>query len=157
MTRYMFAIGAAALISAGARAQTDAFVQTVGMDTVRTFTHTSVPGATGIDFSLTCAISPTYPEPESHTIVFVFEWGPSLTGPWLTSPDYVNSVPAARTDFFATGVFHATGDAAFVRLHMYAGGIMVVSGEFTHTSVPTPAGAGVLLGAGAIMCVRRRR
>ena len=50
-------------------AQTETFVQTVGADTPRTFAHLSLPGATGIDFSLSIAIAPTYPETESHILV----------------------------------------------------------------------------------------
>ena len=127
------------------------------MDTPLTFTHALVPGTTGIDFSFACAIAPTYPETESHILVVTFEWGSSDTGPWTISPDNVRSVRGGTTRFFDTGVYHGPSDASWVRLHMYAGAIMTVSGDFVHTSVPTPAGAGVLLGAGAIMCVRRRR
>ncbi len=136
-----------ALLSNQANAQIEIFSTPVGMDNQLVFPHTSLPGATGIDFSLFTAISPVYPIPESHTIVFVFEWGPTATGPWTTGPDYVNSVPAAMTDLFFTGVFHGPEDAPFVALHMYAGGLMIVSGEFSHISVavPEPTSAGLIL------------
>lgn len=143
-------------LAPAARAQSEAITQPVGMDTQLVFAHTSIPGATGIDFSLTCGISPLYPEAESHTIIIVFEWGPTATGPWTSSPDHVNTVPGGITDFFSTGVYHAPEDAPFVALHMYAGGLMIVSGTFTHTSVPAP-GAITVAGVAALGASRRRR
>ena len=143
-----------------ALAQTEPITsQPVGMDTQLVFPHTSLPGATGIDFSFITAISPTYPIPESHTIVIVFEWGPTATGPWTASPDNVNTVPAAMTDFFSTGIFHGPADAPFVALHMYAGAIMIVTGEFSHTSVvPEPSCAGLMLcGVVSILGLRRSK
>ena len=149
-------IGGSCAIGAAAVAETETIFQTVGMDTPLTFTHAFVPGTTGIDFSFSCAIAPTYPDTESNILVITFEWGPSDTGPWSLSPDNVKSVRGGETRFFSTGVYHGPSDAPWVRLHMYAGAIMTVSGPFIHTSVPTP-GASVLLGAGALMAVRRRR
>jgi hypothetical protein len=112
----------------------------IGMDNQLVFPHTSLPGATGIDFSFSGGFAPMYPLEESHTVVINFEWGPTATGPWTVSPDYVNTVPGGMTDFFATGVFPGPDDAPFVAIHFYAGDFMVVSGTFTHTSViPEPA------------------
>ncbi|MBX7075007.1 MAG: hypothetical protein K1X71_17835 [Pirellulales bacterium] len=113
---------------------------TIGMDNQFVFAHTSLPEATGIDFSFSGGFAPMYPLEESHTVVINFEWGPTATGPWTVSPDYVNTVPGGMTDFFATGVFPGPDDAPFVAIHFYAGDFMVVSGTFTHTSViPEPA------------------
>jgi hypothetical protein len=54
---------------------------TIGMDNQFVFPHTSLPGATGIDFSFIGAFAPHYPAPVSHTVVIAFEWGPTATGP----------------------------------------------------------------------------
>jgi hypothetical protein len=136
----------AALSADAASAQTEILFNPIGMDNQFVFPHVSLPGANGIDFSFTGAFAPMYPPEESHTVVIDFEWGPSATGPWSVSPDNVNTVPGGMTDLFATGIFHAPEDAAFVAIHFYAGGLMTVSGEFTHTStVPEPSAASLLL------------
>lgn len=139
------------------RSQTEMLFQSVGADTARTFAHTSLAGATGIDFSFSFAIAPAYPPEESHTLVVVFEWGPTAAGPWTASPDNVKSVPGAMTAFFDSGVFHGPEDAPFVQIHFYAGGLMTVSGPFTHASVvPEPGHAGLLLlGLTALFWQRR--
>ena len=145
--------------SVPAQAQVETLFQTVGMDTPRVFAHTSLPGATGIDFSFSAAVAPAYPPDETNTLVTVFEWGPTATGPWTSSPDNVNSFPGAMTGFMSTGVFHGPEDAPFVRIHFYAGAIMTVSGPFTHASVvPEPSAAAMLtLGSGIIGWMLRRR
>jgi hypothetical protein len=135
---------------------------TIGMDNQYVFPHTSLPGATGIDFSFLGALAPHYPPEESHTVVIVFEWGPTATGPWSTSPDNVNTVPGGMTDLFATGVYHGPEDAPFVAIHFYAGDFMTVSGEFTHLStiIPEPGSmviAGIGLFAAISVAIRRRR
>ena len=139
------AIGALILLWAPlAGAQTETLFQTVGMDTARSFAHTSLPGATGIDFSFSFAIAAAYPPEDSHTLVVVFEWGPTSSGPWTASPDNVKSVPGAVTSFWESGVFNGPEDAAWVQIHFYAGGIMTVSGPFNHVSiVPEPETAGL--------------
>ena len=138
-------------------AQTETIFQTVGMNTARSFAHTSLPGATGIDFSFSFAIAAAYPPDESHTLVVVFEWGPTASGPWTASPDNVKSVPGAMTSFFDSGVFHGPDDAAWVQIHFYAGGIMTVSGPFNHVSiVPEPATAGLWALGLAALAWRRR-
>lgn len=146
------------LVPGMARAQTETLFQPVGADTVRTFEHDSLPGAIGIDFSFSFAIAAAYPPEESHILVVVFEWGPSATGPWTTSPDNVKSVPGAVTSFFSSGVFHGPDDADWVRIHFYAGGLMTVSGTFTHASVvPEPASAALLLLGLPLLALRRSR
>lgn len=120
---------------------------TVGSDTPLTFAHASLPGATGIDFRMAVAIAPTYAMGITNTLVATFEWGPTAAGPWSLSPDNVRSVPGGTTAFFDTGVFHGPADAPFVRLHLYAGGFMVLSGSFEHVSVvPEPPLALLLMG-----------
>ena len=148
---------AGAGLGSGALAQTETFFQTVGFDTPRTFAHLSEPGATGIDFSLSVAIAPTYPVTESHILVVVFEWGPSVSGPWTTSPDNVKSVVGGETRFFDTGIYHGPEDAAWVRVHFYAGAIMTVSGTFNHISVVPEPPPALLLGAGLAALAWRRR
>jgi hypothetical protein len=130
------------------------------MDTPLVYDHTSLPGATGIDFSFAGGFAPTYPMGVSHTVVITFEWGPTATGPWSTSPDNVNTVPGGTTDFFATGVYNGPDDAPWVRIHFYAGAIMFVSGEFTHTSTIIPEPGAMLpamLGIGSLLGTLRRR
>ena len=155
------AILAVALVPTALLAQTETLFQTVGSDTVRSFAHTSLPGATGIDFSFSFAIAPAYPPEETNILVVVFEWGPSVSGPWTTSPDNVKSVPGAMTAFFSSGVFHGPTDAPFVRIHFYAGGIMTVSGPFNHISVVPEPDQAVLLALGLMAMaghsLRRRR
>lgn len=148
---------AAAGLGPAALAQSETLFQTVGADTPRTFVHLSAPGATGIDFSLSVAIAPTYPATESHMLVVVFEWGPSDSGPWSTSPDNVKSVVGGETRFFDTGIYHGPDDAAWVRVHFYAGAIMTVSGTFTHTSVVPEPPPALLLAAGLAVLAWRRR
>jgi hypothetical protein len=124
--------------------------QPIGMDTRLVFPHVSVPGAGVIDFSFGAGFSPLYAPEESHTVVMVFEWGPTAAGPWSTSPDFVNTVPGGMTDLYSTGVHRAAADAPFVALHFYAGGLMIVSGDFAHISaVPEPRAA-LLFAAGLI-------
>jgi hypothetical protein len=141
----------ATVLTGSAHAQTE-FIsgQPIGMDTQLVYPHTSLPGATGIDFSFTGAFAPMYPEMESHTVVITFEWGPSAIGPWTASPDYVNTVPGGMTDFFATGVFPGPEDAPFVAIHFYAGGLMITSGEFTHASIVPEPSAALLFALGAV-------
>ena len=148
---------AAALFSNMAVAQTEVLFNPIGMDNQFVYPHTSLPGATGIDFSFAGGFAPIYPPEESHTVVIVFEWGPTATGPWTPSPDNVNTVPGGMTDFFATGVFHGTEDSPFVAIHFYAGGLMTVSGEFTHTSiaVPEPHSVALVMGVLATMILSR--
>jgi hypothetical protein len=150
---------AAALFSNTAVAQTEVLFNPIGMDNQFVFPHTSLPGATGIDFSFIGAFAPLYPAPVSHTVVIVFEWGPTAAGPWTPSPDNVNTVPGGMTDVFATGVFHGPEDAPFVAIHFYAGGLMTASGEFTHTSfvVPEPQSIALMAGALAMLVFRRCR
>lgn len=148
-----------ALSSVPVLAQSEVIFQPIGMDNQLVFPHISLPGATGIDFSFSGGFAPAYPMDESHTVVINFEWGPTATGPWTVSPDYVNSVPGAMSDFFATGVFPGPEDAPFVAIHFYAGGIMTVGGVFTHTSVvvPEPQSLSLLLCAVAALSAKRRK
>jgi hypothetical protein len=131
------------------------------MDNQFVFPHTSLPGATGIDFSFFGAFAPHYPMPESHTVVITFEWGPTATGPWTTSPDNVNTVPGGMTDLFATGVFHGPEDAPFVAIHFYAGAFMTMTGEFSHISTVIPEPSAMLLAVLGMVSMlgtfRRRR
>lgn len=138
-------------------AQVESIFQPIGMDTARSFSHLSLPGATGIDFSFSGAFAPMYAPEESHSVVMVFEWGPSVAGPWSISPDMVKTVPGGTTAFFDSGVFHGPIDAPFVRLHFYAGGLMTAAGSFSHISVvPEPVGA-ALLAAGLALLLGWRR
>lgn len=137
------------------------WLQGIGADTPLVYPHISLPGATGIDFSLDIGLSPLYPDTESHTLIVVFEWGPTATGPWIASPDHVNTVPGGTTDFFSTGVFHGPDDADFVRLHFYAGGLMIASGPFNHISVVPEPKAAALMASGiaalGLLGMMRRR
>lgn len=130
----------------------------LGGDTSLTFAHLSLPGATGIDFRFLGAFAPAYPVGTSHTVVMTFEWGATDTGPWSSSPDHAKTVPGGATAFFDSGWFQAPHDAPFVRIHFYAGGLMLVSGIFSHASVVAePASATLLaLGLGALAWGRRR-
>lgn len=140
------------------QAQSETIFFGVGMDTPSaSFAQASMPGATGIDFRLMIAIAPAFPETETHPLVVDFEWGSGPAGPWTASPDNVASVVGGATRFFDTGVYHGPSDAPWVRLHFYAGGLMTVSGTFTHTSaVPEPPAA-LLLTVGALALAWRRR
>lgn len=153
------AIVLALLPPCAAQAQVEPILTGVGADTVLTFAHASVPGATGIDFRFTGAFSPMYPATESHLVVIDFEWGGSVTGPWTVSPDHLKTVPGGITAFYTTGTFHGPDDAAFVRLHFYAGGLMIASGEFAHTAVVPESASALLLavGLGALSGWRRWR
>ena len=149
-----------ALSSVPVLAQTEVLFGTLGADTQFVFPHASLPGATGIDFSFFGAFAGAYPPEELHTVVIDFEWGPTATGPWTVSPDFINTVPGAVTDFYGTGVFPGPEDAPFVAIHFYAGALITVSGEFTHTSVvvPEPQSMCLLLCAVAsLSAVRRKR
>ncbi len=146
-------------LSTAANGQVETLFQPVGMNTQRVFAHPGLADATGIDFSFSAAISPTFPEDESHILVTVFEWGPTAIGPWAASPDNVNSVRGGTTRFMSTGVFHGPDDAAFVAIHFYAGALMTVSGDFVHASVvPEPSLVVMLATGGALITwVARRR
>jgi len=122
------------------------------------FAHAHVPGAVGIDYSFSGSFAPSYPIPESHAVVIDFEWGPTAAGPWTFSPDNVTTVPAGMTHFFATGVYHGPEEDPFVRIHFYAGGLMTVSGDYTHVSVVPEPSALLLfsLGIPALAWWRRR-
>jgi hypothetical protein len=145
------------LLPITAFAQTEVLFGTLGADTQFVFPHTSLPGATGINFSFFGAFAGAYPPDEFHTVVIDFEWGPTSTGPWTVSPDFINTVPGAMTDFYGTGVFPGPDDASFVAIHFYAGALITVSGEFTHTSVvPEPASAGLIL-CGMVSLIGLRR
>jgi hypothetical protein len=163
--RYRFGIASSLVLASFAAwpssvmAQTEPIGGGIGADSVRgPFAHTSLPGAVGIDFSFFGAFAPMYPPEESHLVVIVFEWGPTAAGPWTESPDFLNTVPGGTTDLYGTGVYPGPEDAAFVRLHFYAGGLMTVTGEFTHTSVvPEPASLTFLAAAACPLLLRRRR
>ncbi|MCC6535579.1 MAG: hypothetical protein IT531_23760 [Burkholderiales bacterium] len=115
---------------------------TIGMDSRFPYAHVSLPGAAGIDFRFVGAFAPHYPAEESHTVVLTFEWGPSVAGPWASSPDHVKTVPGGMTAIFDTGVFHGPADAPWVAIHFFAGDFLTVSGEFSHLSaVPEPSQA----------------
>ncbi len=141
------------------RAETEIVSTVIGMDTVLTFTHASVPGAEGMNFSFIGALSPMYPDTESHLLVVDFEWGAAAAGPWSVGPDIMTTVPGGMTTVMDTGVFHGPAETPFVRIRFHAGGPMVASGEFTHVSlVPEPASAGLLMsGLVALAAGRRRR
>lgn len=64
------------------------------------------------------------------------------------SPDHLKTVPGGITTFCTTGTFHGPNDAAFVRLHFYAGGLMITSGEFVHASVVLEPASALLLAMG---------
>lgn len=156
-----FSAGFLCWFSALAYGQVESLFQTVGMDTQRVFVHAGAPGATGIDFSFAAAVSPTFPDTVSNTLVTVFEWGPTAIGPWTASPDNVNSIRGGTTRFMSTGVFHGPDDAAFVAIHFYAGALMTVSGDFTHASVVPEPSLAVMFGLGsvamAVVAWRRKR
>jgi hypothetical protein len=142
------------------QAQTELIFMGIGADSPSpAFAHASLPGATGIDFDLFGAFDGAYPPEVSHEVVIWFEWGPSALGPWTASPDNVKTIPGAATTLFDTHVYHGPEDAPFVRLHFAAGGLMTVSGTFTHTSVVPEPGAGwlMLLGAAGLSGWRARR
>ena len=139
--------------------QVEPIFGSIGMDSQFVFPHVSLPGATGIDFSMAGGFAPSYPTGESHTVVVVFEWGPRAIGPWTTSPDFVNTVPGGMTDLYATGIFPGPMDAPFVALHFYAGALMTFSGDFSHISVVPEPAIHVILScfAGIPLVCRRRR
>lgn len=142
----VFALVLSLLPAGPAAAETESISGPIGADTPHTFAHAAVPGAVAMDFHFAGGFAPMYPEGESHTVVVVFEWGPTPAGPWASSPDHVKTVPGGTTAFFDTGVFTAPGEAPFVQLHFYAGGLMFVSGAFDHVSVvPEPASAALML------------
>jgi hypothetical protein len=144
------------LLPVAATAQTEVLFGTLGADTQFVFAHTSLPGATGINFSFFGAFAGAYPPDEFHTVVIDFEWGPTATGPWTVSPDFINTVPGAMTDLYGTGVFPGPEDAPFVAIHFYAGALITVSGEFTHTSVvPEPQCIAIVGGALVMLACRR--
>jgi hypothetical protein len=148
-----------ALSSASARAQTEIIFGPISADPQFVFAHTSLPGATGINFSFFGAFAGAYPPEDLHTAVITFEWGPTATGPWSTSPDFINTVPGAMTDFYMTGVYPGPEDAPFVAIHFFADALITVSGEFTHTStvaIPEPASIGIALCALASVFALRR-
>ena len=128
------AVVATAALSSAARAETEHFFQPVGMDTQLVFPHAAVPGAIGTDFSFWGAIAggprkptdPPWPAPVSHILVIDFEWGPTATGSWTSSPDNVKSIPVEETSLWSTGVYHAPAEAPFVAIHFYAGNLMGV-------------------------------
>jgi MYXO-CTERM domain-containing protein len=141
-----------------AAAQTETIFMSLGSDSVSpSFAHASLPGATGIDFRLFGAFDGAYAPGTLHEVVIWFEWGPSAIGPWSASPDNVKTVPGAVTTLFDTHVYHGPEDAPFVRVHFAAGGLMTVSGSFTHSSVvPEPNGALLALLGLAALGARRR-
>lgn len=145
-------------LPATSMAQSEPLFMTVGTLTeTPAFAHLSLPGATGIDFDLFGAFAGAYPAEDSHTIVIWFQWGPSALGPWTSSPDNVKTVPGAVTTLFDTHVFHGPADAPFVRVSFAAGGLITVSGTFTHTSVvPELPTAGLLAFGLAALAARRR-
>lgn len=156
VTRIVCVAVLALIGAAPASAQTEVLFNPIGMDNQFVFPHTIEPGDFATDFSFTGAFAPMYPPEESHTVVITFEWGPTAIGPWSTSPDNVNTVPGGMTDFFATGVYHGPDADPFVAIHFYAGGLMTVSGEFVHTSVPEPTSCVVVGGLGLVMLRRAR-
>ncbi|MBX3599939.1 MAG: PEP-CTERM sorting domain-containing protein [Rubrivivax sp.] len=146
-------------LAAPVGAETESITGPIGSDTAHTFAHAAVPGAVAMSFHFAGGFAPMYPDTETHTVVVVFEWGPTPAGPWTASPDHVKSVPGGTTAFFDTGVFSTPGEAPFVQLHFYAGGLMFVSGAFDHVSVvPEPATAALWLAglAGLAGALRRR-
>ena len=156
------ALAAALALPIAAQAQSEPLFMGIGaLTSTPAFAHTSLPGATGIDFNLVGAFAAAYPPEDTHVVVIWFEWAPSATGPWTSSPDNVKSVPGAITTLFDTHVFHGPEDAPFVRVSFAAGERMTVSGTFTHTSVvPEPAPGALLafgLAALAGFAGRRRR
>lgn len=134
----------------------------VGADTVFAFPHALVAGTTDLSFRFGGGFAPTYAPEVTHLVVVNFEWGPTPAGPWSSSPDQLKSIPGGATTFFDTGVFTTAlampMDAAFVQLHLHAGGLMFVDGLFEHVSiVPEPASALLMLiGTGALAARRRR-
>jgi hypothetical protein len=144
------------LLPVAATAQTEVLFGTLGADTQFVFPHTSLPGATGINFSFFGAFAGAYPPDEFHTVVIDFEWGLTATGPWTVSPDFINTVPGAMTDLYGTGVFPGPEDAPFVAIHFYAGALITVSGEFTHTSVvPEPQSIALMAAVATTMILNR--
>ncbi len=143
------------------QAEIDAVTGAVGADTVFVFPHALVAGTTDLSFHFGGGFAPTYPPDVTHLVVVTFEWGPTPTGPWSLSPDHLKSIPGGVTTFFDTGVFTVPlampMDAAFVQLHLHAGGLMFVDGLFEHVSiVPEPASALLMLiGTGALAARRR--
>lgn len=145
--RYAVALALSLMVTGAAAEIETVSGQAIGMDTQLVYEHALEPGANAIRFSYASGFAPLYGPEESHTVVIVFEWGPTALGPWESSPDYVNTVPGGETDLFATGIFTSPADARFVALHFYAGALMITSGTFEHIAavVPLPA-SGVLLG-----------
>lgn len=126
---YLPALALAAL-AGSAWPQVEPIFQRIGMDTALSFSHLSLPGATGTDFSFSGGFAPKCATEESHTVVMVFEWGPSDADPWSISPDMVKTGP---------------------------GGLMTAADSFSHVSmVPKPT-AQVLLTAGLALQLGLRR
>lgn len=152
-------VAIAVMMTAAASAQVDVFggfFVPPGPDGSRLeFAHTPEPGAVGTDYWLSSAIAPV--DDETHILVVTFEWQNTPGGPWFTSPDNAVSVPPGMTRFFDTGVFSSTDVPWRTALHFWAGGPMVVTGEFGHTSVlPSPGSLAMLATGGAVMARRRR-
>jgi hypothetical protein len=143
------------------RAQSETLFAGIGADTRIAFSHFGLPGATGIDFRFAGAFAGAFPPEESHIVVITFEWRSSGTDPWSSSPDNAKSIPGAVTTPFDTGVYRAPVDATEVAIHFFGGGLMTVSGTFSHVSVvPEPRTAVLLvlgLAALAAWSMRERR
>lgn len=146
-------------LTAAASAQVDVFggffVPPGTMGSRLEFDHIPDAGAVGTDYWLSCAIAPI--DDETHILVVTFEWQNTPGGEWLSSPDNAVSVRPFETRWFDTGVFSSTDVPWRTALHFWAGGPMVVTGTFGHTSVlPTPGSLAMAAAGGGLM-IRRRR
>ena len=108
------------VLAAPVGAETESITGPIGSDTAHTFAHAAVPGAVAMNFHFAGGFAPMFPDTETHTVVVVFEWGPTPAGPWTASPDHVKSVPGGT--HWGGGVTISTRDQARIGQLLLDGG-----------------------------------